>query len=94
VQLMSCMRARFAHTSVLYDLPVKSISGMIVLPSALPKRRKGADFWAGRTRKNSNFGFWLATQSSVQLLSRIGACFARTSVLYNLLVKLVYYMPG
>ncbi len=42
--------------------------------------------------KNFNFDFWLATQSSVKLLSRMRACFDHMIVLYNLLIDLIYYM--
>ncbi len=49
-------------------------------------------FWSAWARKISNFDFWLATQSSVKLLSRIRACFDRTIVLYNLLIDLIYHM--
>ena len=49
-------------------------------------------FWSAWARKISIFDFWLATQSSVKLLSRMRACFDRTIVLYNLLIDLIYYM--
>ncbi len=49
-------------------------------------------FWSAWARKISIFDFWLATQSSVKLLSRIRACFNRTIVLYNLSINLIYHM--
>ncbi len=49
-------------------------------------------FWSAWVQKISIFDFWLATQSSVKLLSRIRACFDRTIVLYNLLIDLIYHM--
>ena len=49
-------------------------------------------FWSAWARKISNFDFWLATQSSVKLLSRMRACFDRTIVLYNLSIDLIYHM--
>ncbi len=49
-------------------------------------------FWPAWARKISIFDFWLATQSSVKLLSRIGTCFDRTIVLYNLPIDLIYHM--
>ncbi len=49
-------------------------------------------FWSAWARKVSIFDFWLATQSSVKLLSRIRACFDRTIVLYNLPIDLIYHM--
>ncbi len=49
-------------------------------------------FWPSWARKISIFDFWLATQSSVKLLSRMRACFDRTIVLYNLPIDLIYYM--
>ncbi len=49
-------------------------------------------FWSAWAQKISNFDFWLATQSSVKLLSRMRACFDRTIVLYNLSIDLIYHM--
>ncbi len=49
-------------------------------------------FWPAWARKISIFDFWLATQSSVKLLSRMRACFDRTIVLYNLSIDLIYHM--
>ena len=49
-------------------------------------------FWSAWARKILIFDFWLATQSSVKLLSRMRACFDRTIVLYNLSINLIYYM--
>ncbi len=49
-------------------------------------------FWSAWARKISIFDFWLATQSSVKLLSRMRACFDRTIVLYNLVIDLIYHM--
>ena len=49
-------------------------------------------FWPAWTRKISIFDFWLATQSSVKLLSRMRACFDHMIVLYNLLIDLIYHM--
>ncbi len=49
-------------------------------------------FWPAWARKISIFDFWLATQSSVKLLSRIRACFNHTIVLYNLSIDLIYHM--
>ncbi len=49
-------------------------------------------FWSAWARKISLFNFWLATQSSVKLLSRMRACFDRMIVLYNLLIDLIYHM--
>ncbi len=44
-------------------------------------------FWPAWARKISLFDFWLATQSSVKLLSRMKTCFDRTIVLYNLSIE-------
>ncbi len=49
-------------------------------------------FWSAWARKISIFDFWLATQSSVKLLSRMRACFDHTIVLYNLSIDLIYHM--
>ncbi len=49
-------------------------------------------FWSAWARKISIFDFWLATRSSVKLLSRMRACFDRTIVLYNLSIDLIYHM--
>ncbi len=49
-------------------------------------------FWPAWARKILIFDFWLATQSSVKLLSRMRACFNRTIVLYNLSIDLIYHM--
>ena len=49
-------------------------------------------FWPAWARKISIFDFWLVTQSSVKLLSRMRACFDHTIVLYNLLIDLIYHM--
>ncbi len=49
-------------------------------------------FWPAWARKISIFTFWLATQSSMKLLSRIRTCFDCTIVLYNLSIDLMYYM--
>ena len=49
-------------------------------------------FWPAWAWKISIFDFWLATQSSVKLLSRMRACFDHTIVLYNLLINLIYHM--
>ncbi len=49
-------------------------------------------FWPAWAQKISIFDFWLATQSSVKLLSRIRACFDHIIVLYNLSIDLIYHM--
>ncbi len=49
-------------------------------------------FWPAWAWKISIFDFWLATQSSVKLLSRIRTCFDCTIMLYNLLIDLIYHM--
>ena len=49
-------------------------------------------FWSAWAQKISIFDFWLATQSSVKLLSQMRTCFDRTIVLYNLLIDLIYHM--
>ncbi len=49
-------------------------------------------FWPAWARKISIFDFWLATQLSVKLLSRMRACFDRMIVFYNLSIDLIYYM--
>ncbi len=49
-------------------------------------------FWSAWTWKISIFDFWLATQSSVKLLSQMRACFDRMIVLYNLSIDLIYHM--
>ncbi len=49
-------------------------------------------FWSAWARKISIFDFWLATQSTVKLLSRMRACFDHTTVLYNLLIDLIYHL--
>ncbi len=49
-------------------------------------------FWSAWARKISIFDFWLVTQSSVKLLSRIRTCFDHTIVLYNLSIDLIYYI--
>ncbi len=49
-------------------------------------------FWSAWARKFSIFDFWLVTQSSVKLLSRMRACFDCTIVLYNLSIDLIYHM--
>ncbi len=49
-------------------------------------------FWSAWAWKISIFDFWLATQSSVKLLSRMRACFDHTIVLYNLSIDLIYHM--
>ncbi len=49
-------------------------------------------FWPAWARKILIFNFWLATQLSVKLLSRIKAWFDCTIVLYNLMIDLIYYM--
>jgi len=49
-------------------------------------------FWPSWARKISLFVFWLASQSSVKLLSRMRTCFACTIVLYNLSIDLIYHM--
>ncbi len=49
-------------------------------------------FWPAWAWKISIFDFWLATQLSVKLLSRMRACFDRTIMLYNLLINLIYHM--
>ncbi len=47
-------------------------------------------FWSAWAWKISIFDFWLATQSSVKLLSRMRACFNHMIVLYNLLIDLIF----
>ncbi len=49
-------------------------------------------FWPAWARKISIFDFWLVTQSSVKLLSRMRACFNHMIVLYNLSIDLIYHM--
>ena len=49
-------------------------------------------FWSSWARKISIFDFWLATQSSVKLLSRMRTCFDHTIVLYNLSIDLMNHM--
>ncbi len=49
-------------------------------------------FWPAWAQKISIFDFWLATQSSVKLLSRMKTCFDHTIVLYNLSIDLIYHM--
>ncbi len=49
-------------------------------------------FWPAWARKILIFDFWLATQSSVKLLSRMRTCFDRTIVLYNLSIDLIYHI--
>ncbi len=49
-------------------------------------------FWSVWVQKFSIFDFWLATQSSVKLLSRMRACFDHMIVLYNLSIDLIYHM--
>ncbi len=49
-------------------------------------------FWPAWAWKFSIFNFWLATQSSVKLLSRMRACFDCMIVLCNLSIDLIYYM--
>jgi len=49
-------------------------------------------FWSAWARKISIFDFWLATQSSVKLLSQMRTCFDRIIVLYNLSIDLIYHM--
>lgn len=45
-----------------------------------------------KKQKISIFVFWFITQTFTQLTNRLRACFARTSVFYNLLIKLMYHM--
>ncbi len=49
-------------------------------------------FWPAWARKILIFDFWLATQSSVKLLSRMRACFDHIIMLYNLTIDLIYHM--
>ncbi len=49
-------------------------------------------FWPAWAQKISIFDFWLATQSSVKLLSRMKTCFDHMIVLYNLSIDLIYHM--
>ncbi len=49
-------------------------------------------FWSAWVRKISIFDFWLATQSSVKLLSRMKTCFDHMIVLYNFSIDLIYHM--